>query len=407
MGLIPGVVRPGIASGATSTSTPSANSAAMSAQQQPTHHAPFFAPIWNAPSRPARQEPSKKPSGLRHLPRQTSLSGVNSYTAATISVAPATHRPARSHDRTSPATAPPAAARANATAPAAAHVTRYPDANANGETSERRPVIREYRATVGATDGNIMAAIMTTHTVRNQPAVPSPVQGPLSIPRIWFAVHHQPTPAMTNSSATSPSRARAAANAGPRPAPETRSGAETIMPSGCPGELGGREPGPSLVLDAEAVDPRALCLRHRQVGRDRVEHAGESHRLTGLNAERHHVLDLEVDLVADAHAVADAVVDHLDGSTLNTEHLAHERGQLRHRAAQLAAEDLDQLVQLIVGRSLIDEHAEPPVPLGHDLRRVSDGSNLETTDVGALDLSLADVEDERHATEVVGGAVVE
>ena len=63
-------------------------------------------------------------------------------------------------------------------------MARYPDANANGETIERRPVIREYRATVGATDGNIMAAIMTTHTARNQPAVPRPVQGPLSIPRI-------------------------------------------------------------------------------------------------------------------------------------------------------------------------------------------------------------------------------
>src|SRR3989440_2589486 len=212
---------------------------------------------------------------------------------------------------------------------------------------------------------------------------------------------------MTNSSATSPSRARVAANAGPRPAPETRSGAETIMPSGCPGELGGREPGLSLVLDAEGVDPRALCLRHRQVGSDRVKHAGESHRLTGLNAERHHVFDLEVDHVADAHAVADAVVDHLDGSSLDPEHLAHERGEPRHRATQLAAEDLDQLVELFVGRSLIDEHAEPPVPLGHDLRCVCNGGNLETADVGALDLSLTDVEDESHATEVVGGAVVE
>src|SRR5947208_8399278 len=125
--------------------TPSANSAAMSAQQHPTHQVPFFAPIWSAPNRPARHEPSKNPSGLRHLPRQTSLSGVNSYTAATISVAPATHRPLRSHDRTSPATAPPAVARANATAPTAAHMTRYPDAKANGETSERRPVMREYR----------------------------------------------------------------------------------------------------------------------------------------------------------------------------------------------------------------------------------------------------------------------
>src|SRR6201986_1080995 len=151
-----------------------------------------------------------------------------------------------------------------------------------------------------------MAAIMTTHTARNQLSVPRPVHGPLSIPRIWSAVHHQPIPARANSSATSPSRARAAVNAGPRPAPrETRSGAETIMPSGCPGELGGGEPGLSLVLDAEGVDPRALRLRHRQVRRHRVEHAGKPHRLAGLDAERHHVLDLEIDHVAHAHAVTD------------------------------------------------------------------------------------------------------
>ena len=62
---------------------------------------------------------------------------------------------------------------------------------------------------------------------------------------------------------------------------------------------------------------------------------------------------------------------------------------------------------LIVGRSFIDEYAEPPVPFGHDLRRVCDGSDLQPADVGALDLSLADVEDQGHATEVVGGAMVE
>ena len=58
--------------------TPSAKSDAMSAQQQPIHQAPCRAPIWSAPERPLRQEPSKKPSGLRHFPRHTSLSGVNS-----------------------------------------------------------------------------------------------------------------------------------------------------------------------------------------------------------------------------------------------------------------------------------------------------------------------------------------
>src|SRR5437762_1591149 len=116
--------------------------------------------------------------------------------------------------------------------------------------------MRAYRATVGATDGNIIAAIMTTHTARNQPTVPSPVHGPLSIPCIWLNVHHQPMPARAKSRAIRPSRARAAANAGARPAPpETRFGAETVMRSGCPGELGCGEAGLAFVLDTEGADP--------------------------------------------------------------------------------------------------------------------------------------------------------
>ena len=47
--------------------TPSANSDAMRAQQQPTHQAPFFAPIRRPPSNPSRQEPSRKPSGTAAL----------------------------------------------------------------------------------------------------------------------------------------------------------------------------------------------------------------------------------------------------------------------------------------------------------------------------------------------------
>src|SRR6476660_6100340 len=53
--------------------------------------------------------------------------------------------------------------------------------------------MREYSATVGATDGNIIAAIITTQTPRNQPNAPREVQGPSSMPCIWPAVHHQPT----------------------------------------------------------------------------------------------------------------------------------------------------------------------------------------------------------------------
>jgi hypothetical protein len=50
----------------------------MRAQQQPTHQAPWAAPIRRAPVGPFRQEVSRNPSGLRHLERQTFLNGVSS-----------------------------------------------------------------------------------------------------------------------------------------------------------------------------------------------------------------------------------------------------------------------------------------------------------------------------------------
>src|SRR3954452_11118184 len=72
-------IRPAITAIQTMLMIPSAKNDAINAQQQPTHQAPFVAPIRNAPERPARQEPSNIPSGLRHLPRQASLRGVSSY----------------------------------------------------------------------------------------------------------------------------------------------------------------------------------------------------------------------------------------------------------------------------------------------------------------------------------------
>src|SRR2546425_1756931 len=130
--------------------------------------------------------------------------------------------------------------------------------------------MREYKATAGETDGNIIAAIITTHTPRNQPSVPRSVHGPLSIPRMRSTVHSHPMPASKKSKATSPSRARAAAKARERsPRPRTCSCADAIKRSGGPGELGGREAGLSLVLDPESVDARARRLGDRQVRSDR------------------------------------------------------------------------------------------------------------------------------------------
>src|SRR6185312_4048346 len=198
---------------------------------------------------------------------------------------------------------------------------------------------------------------------------PRSVQGPLSIPRIWSAVHHQPTAASTKSSATRPRRVRMAENAGPRsPPPRPRFTAGAIMLSRRPGELGCREPGLAFVLDAERVDSRALCFGHGEVRPHRMEHSIESDRLTGIHPKRNDVLDLELDRVADTDAVKEPVVADLDGGALDTEHLTHQRSQRGHWSSELTAEDPHQLVELLVGRVLVDEDTQPPVPVGHDLR---------------------------------------
>src|SRR3954453_17274357 len=132
--------------------------------------------------------------------------------------------------------------------------------------------MREYSATVGATDGNIIAAIITTHTPRNQPSAPSAVPGPSSIPAIRSAVDHHATAASANSSAIRPSRARAAANAGPRPRAAATS--PTALTSSGPGEVRRGERRLALVLDAERADARARGARDRQLGARRAEEAG-------------------------------------------------------------------------------------------------------------------------------------
>ena len=61
----------------------------------------------------------------------------------------------------------------------------------------------------------------------------------------------------------------------------------------------------------------------------------EPDRLAGLDAERHDVLDLEVDRVADPDAVPQAVLAHLDRRPLDAEDLADERAERLHRPAEL------------------------------------------------------------------------
>src|SRR3954451_17171775 len=131
--------------------------------------------------------------------------------------------------------------------------------------------MRAYRATVGETDGNIIAAIITTQTPRNQPSAPSAVPGPSSIPLIRSAVDHQATAPRANRRATSPSRARTAPNAAARPSRSfTADATPTALISGGPGEARLRERRFALVRDAELVDTPAGRPRPRQLVADGV-----------------------------------------------------------------------------------------------------------------------------------------
>src|SRR5215207_693088 len=177
-----------------------------------------------------------------------------------------------------------------------------------------RRAMRAYSATVGDTDGNIIAAIITIHTPRNQPTAPRLVPGPSSIPPMRSAVDHQASAARPNSAAIRPRRARAALNAGPRPVPRSsRAGGEaTALTSGRPREGRVREAGLALVFDPEGADARARRLGDRQFGAGGMEDAAHPRRLARLDAERDDVLDLEVDRVADLDAVPQAVLADLD-----------------------------------------------------------------------------------------------
>jgi hypothetical protein len=59
-------------------------------------------------------------------------------------------------------------------------------------------------------------------------------------------------------------------------------------------------------------------------------------------------LDLEVDRVPDADAVPQAVVVDLDLRSFDAEHLARQRGEARHRPAELPAEHLHELARLLL-----------------------------------------------------------
>ena len=71
-----------------------------------------------------------------------------------------------------------------------------------GISLRRRPRwIPTYVATIGAVEGNIIAAIMTTHVTRKNANVPSALPGPMSIPDMRTSDTSHATAARASSTA--------------------------------------------------------------------------------------------------------------------------------------------------------------------------------------------------------------
>ena len=65
--------------------------------------------------------------------------------------------------------------------------------------------MRAYMTTIGAIEGNIIAAIITTHAVTQKPSPPRSVPGPASMPSIRSPVIAQATAASRRRPKISPS----------------------------------------------------------------------------------------------------------------------------------------------------------------------------------------------------------
>ena len=268
-------------------------------------------------------------------------------------------------------------------------------------------LIRAYSATVGATDGNIIAAIITTQTPRNQPKVPRAVQGPSSMPRIWSAVHHQPSGGQGEEHGDEP-QARAHGGDTPGEGPSRLTGWTcSVMSSGGPREVDFDRP----VLPSYSM-PKALMRERFASAIVRSDPTGWNipENCTGspVSTPNGTMSWIWKSIASSTRTLCSSPSSSMSIAARSTPSISPISGaSARHRPTQLAAEDLDELVELRVGRLLVDEHADPPVAFGHHLRGVGDERDLAPGDVGAVDRSLADVEDKGDAAEVVGRPMVE
>jgi hypothetical protein len=234
--------------------------------------------------------------------------------------------------------------------------------NATGPSRDF-PLIRVHNATVGATDGNIIAVIMTIETPRNQPNVPRPVHGPSSMPRIF----------PRRSTTTRFRRARRGRPRVPteRGLPRTRNEdrcRRTNPPTrsrSCRQAVHEKSDFDNPVFPSYSM-PKALIL-------DRVASAIVRSDPTGWNIPE----NLTGSPVSTPNGTMSSISKSITSpirtlwcnpssstwiTALDAQHLADQRGKPGHRSTQLAAEDLDELVELRVRRAVVDDTPTRQLP---------------------------------------------
>ena len=141
--------------------------------------------------------------------------------------------------------------------------------------------------------------------------------------------------------------------------------------------------------------------------RDRVEHPVEAGRLPGLDTEGDDVLDLEVDGISDPDAMADSVLHHLERRSLDPEHLADE-GASPSIGPPICPPNT--ALSFSIWSSLASSSTNMPsrqLPSVMTFGESTITADLPSADVRALDLAVANVEDERGTAIVVRRTVVE
>src|SRR6266566_3379138 len=346
------------------------------------------------PTRTSRSLPRKlpkcrrNPSGERQCRRQRALSGVNWYTPATARATAVLQTASRDGAVLMPvpmligASLPSARDIPNATRPNAAQASRYPPTSAATWPAavpprRDRTTVRYIEAT-GATDGSIIAAIMTSHSSRNSPNTShGPAIDP-GIPGLCRISSTQATAAMTSS-------------------PAHRAGLLRT-----PGELA------EVAIFAGVVEGQAVigvvvpardAAGDGKVAAHRVEYVDDLHDRRRIR--RAQPFDLELHDARHLDPLAVAVEAEADRDELHPELLAHQPRQHLRRAAPGAGQHRPERFALLFVSALIQVDRYPPATLAHNRGRVHHEHRVEAVQADAVAVPLTDVHGERHVAALV------